>query len=111
MSEHAATDRTETATSDDLTDYLILRSLDDPITHAQLDDAADASGEALSALREEGTGIEWVDSEVLTDEAGRVTGTFCHYRAEDEEAVREHGSRAGLPVTRIDRRGEPLDGE
>jgi hypothetical protein len=95
----------------DLNDYLILRSLDDPIAREDLDAAAEASGEALSALREEGVGIRWVDSEVLTDDDGRVTGTFCHYRAEDEDAVREHGERAGLPVTRVDRRGTPLDGE
>lgn len=97
--------------SENLNDYLILRALDDPITRDDLGAAAEASGEALSALRDEGVGIRWVDSEVLTDDDGRVTGTFCHYRAEDEATVREHGERAGLPVTRVDRRGEPLDGE
>lgn len=97
--------------TENLDDYLILRALDDPITRDDLDAAAEASGEALAALREEDVGIRWVDSEVLTDDEGRVTGTFCHYRAEDEDAVREHGDRAGLPVTRVDRRGEPLEGE
>jgi hypothetical protein len=48
---------------------------------------------------------------VLTNDRGQVTGTFCHYQAEDEDAVREHADRAGLPATRIDRRGDPLDGE
>lgn len=94
-----------------LDDYLILRALDEPITRDDLDAAAAASGEALSALREEDVGIRWVDSEVLTDDEGQVTGTFCHYRAESEAAVREHGERAGLPVTRVDQRGEPLAGE
>lgn len=98
-------------TDADLRDYLILRELDSPITREDLDAAAEASGEALSALRDEGVGIRWVDSEVLTDDEGRVTGTFCHYRAESEDAVREHAERAGLPATRIDRRGEPLEGE
>lgn len=97
--------------TDDLNDYLILRELDDPITREDLDAAAEASGEALEALREEDVGIRWVDSEVLTDEEGRVTGTFCHYQAESEDAVEEHADRAGLPATRIDRRGEPLSGE
>lgn len=101
---------TDTDTND-LNDYLILRALDEPITRDDLDAAAEASGEALSALREEGVGIRWVDSEVLTDDEGQVTGTFCHYRAESEDVVREHGERAGLPVTRVDRRGEPLAGE
>lgn len=48
---------------------------------------------------------------MLTTEDGDVTGTFCHYRAESEAAIREHADRAGLPATRIDRRGEPLEGE
>ena len=98
-------------TDDDLNDYLILRELDSPITRETLAAAAETSGEALAALREEDVGIRWVDSEVLTDDEGRVTGTFCHYRAESEDAVRKHGERAGLPVTRVDRRGEPLSGE
>lgn len=97
--------------NDQLDDFLILRDLDAPISRDQLDDAAAASGEALSALREEGVGIRWVDSEVLTNDEGEVTGTFCHYEAEDAAAIREHAERAGLPVTRVDRRGTPLDGE
>jgi hypothetical protein len=98
--------------SDDrLDDFLILRDLDAPISRDELDAAAAASGEALSALREDGVGIRWVDSEVLTNDDGEVTGTFCHYQAEDTAAIREHAERAGLPVTRIDRRGTPLEGE
>ncbi|MGB9963893.1 DUF4242 domain-containing protein [Halobacterium sp. CBA1126] len=96
---------------DELTDFLILRDLDEPITDDELAAAGDASGEALKALRDEGVGIRWVDSEVLKNDDGDVTGTFCHYKAEDEAAVREHGERAGLPVTRVDRRGDPLEGE
>jgi hypothetical protein len=94
-----------------LEDFLILRSLDEPITEEELEAAGDQSGKALQELREEGVGIRWVESEVLNDENGMVTGTFCHYQAESEEAVREHADRAGLPATRVDRRGEPLDGE
>ncbi|MFC7156754.1 DUF4242 domain-containing protein [Halomarina halobia] len=92
-------------------DYLILRELDEPITRAELADAADASGEALSELRDEGVEIRWVESEVLTDDDERVVGTFCHYRAEDEDAVHEHADRAGLPATKVTKRGEPLSGE
>lgn len=95
----------------ELTEFLILRELDEPITEEQLDEAVVASGGALRELREEGVGIEWVESEVLANEEGRVTGTFCHYRAEDEEAVDEHADRAGLPATKVSRRNEPLDGE
>jgi hypothetical protein len=95
----------------DLEDFLILRSLEEPITEEELDAAGEQSGDALQELREEGVGIRWVESEVLTDDDGMVTGTFCHYQAESEGAVREHADRAGLPATRVDRRGEPLDGE
>lgn len=103
---------TDQATTDeDLTDFLILRSLDEPITADELEAAGEQSGQALSELRDEDVGIRWVESEVMTDEDGRVTGTFCHYRAEGEDAIREHADRAGLPATRIDRRGAPLEGE
>lgn len=94
-----------------LDDFLILRELPEPITAEELDAAAEASGETLSKLRGEGVGIEWVDSEVLTDDDGGIVGTFCHYRAESEDAVREHADRAGLPATKVTRRGEPLAGE
>jgi hypothetical protein len=96
---------------EDLEDYLILRELAEPITAAELEAAGEQSGEALEALREEGVGIRWVESEVMTNDAGEVTGTFCHYQAESEDAIREHADRAGLPATRIDRRGTPLEGE
>ncbi|MFC7165304.1 DUF4242 domain-containing protein [Halospeciosus flavus] len=96
---------------DELEDFLILRALEEPITEDELAAAGKESGRVLEALREEGVDIHWVESEVLENAAGEVTGTFCHYRAEDEDAVREHAERAGLPATRIDRRGEPLDGE
>ncbi|TMT86156.1 DUF4242 domain-containing protein [Haloterrigena sp. H1] len=95
----------------ELTDFLILRSLDDPITKDELEAAGEQSGEALEELREEGTEIRWIESEVMANENGRITGTFCHYRAEGEAAIREHADRADLPATRIDRRREPLEGE
>ncbi|MFD1586492.1 DUF4242 domain-containing protein [Halorientalis brevis] len=96
---------------DQLEDFLILRALDEPITEEDLHAAGEKSGEVLEALRDEGTGIRWVESEVMTNEDGQVTGTFCHYQAESEAALREHAERADLPATRIDRRGQPLEGE
>ena len=98
-------------TDNDLQDFLILRELDGTITREELDGAATQSGSALEELHDEGIGIQWVDSEVLTTDEGRVAGTFCHYQAEDESAVREHADRADLPVTKITHRGEPLAGE
>jgi hypothetical protein len=90
---------------------MILRELPEPITSEGLDAAAEASGETLEELREEGVDIHWIDSEVLTNDEGGIVGTFCHYQAESEEAVREHADRAGLPATKITRRGEPLSDE
>lgn len=98
-------------TDDQLEEFLILRSLEEPISRSELDAVGEQSGEALSELRDEGVGIRWVESEVMTNDDGDVTGTFCRYEAEDESAIREHADRAGLPVTRIDHRGEPLGGE
>jgi hypothetical protein len=98
-------------TEEELEDFLILRELDEPITETELEAAGEQSGEALKELRDEGVGIKWIDSEVMKTEDGNVAGTFCHYQAEDEKAIREHADRAGLPATRIDRRGAPLDGE
>ncbi|WP_226008109.1 DUF4242 domain-containing protein [Natrinema salinisoli] len=92
-------------------DFLILRELPEPITTDELDAAAEQSGEALKELRDEGVDIRWVDSEVMTNDDEEVVGTFCHYSAESEDAVREHADRAGLPATKITRRGEPLSGE
>ncbi|MFB6301167.1 MAG: DUF4242 domain-containing protein [Halobacteriales archaeon] len=98
-------------TDQDLEDFLILRELDEAISDQELEAAGERSGEVLEELREEGVGIRWIESEVLTNEEGQITGTFCHYQAESEEVVREHADRAGLPATRIDRRGQPLEGE
>jgi hypothetical protein len=98
-------------TDDTMEDFMILRELDEAISADELDAAAEASGETLEALREEGTDIRWVSSEVLTDDDGGIVGTFCHYQAESEDAVHEHGERAGLPVTKVTHRGEPLEGE
>ena len=97
--------------SNDLQDFLILRELGETITRDELDEAATQSGVVLEELRDEGVEIQWVDSEVLTNSEGRITGTFCHYQAEDENAVHEHADRAGLPATKVSRRGEPLAGE
>lgn len=94
----------------ELQDYLILRGFD-PITEEELEEADNRSTEARKELREEGVGIVAVQSEIMKDERGRVTGTHCHYRAESEEAIREHAERAGLVISRIDRRGQPYPGD
>jgi hypothetical protein len=44
--------------------------------------------------------IRWIRSYVL-DEGDGAVGTVCIYQATGPEAIREHASRAGLPVDEI----------
>jgi thiamine biosynthesis protein ThiC len=44
--------------------------------------------------------IRWIRSYVL-EEGGGPVGTVCIYQASSPEAIREHASRAGLPVDEI----------
>jgi len=43
--------------------------------------------------------IRWIRSYVLA-ENGRI-GTVCIYQATSEEAIREHGERANIPVDEV----------
>jgi hypothetical protein len=44
--------------------------------------------------------IRWIRSYVLEEDGGSV-GTVCVYQATSAEAIREHASRADLPVDEI----------
>jgi thiamine biosynthesis protein ThiC len=44
--------------------------------------------------------IRWIRSYVLEEDGGSV-GTVCIYEASSPEAIREHASRAELPVDEI----------
>ena len=44
--------------------------------------------------------IRWIRSYVLSEGSGNL-GTVCIYEASSPEAIREHASRADLPVTEI----------
>jgi hypothetical protein len=44
--------------------------------------------------------VRWIRSYVLDEGAGAV-GTVCIYEASSPEAIREHASRADLPITDI----------
>lgn len=94
----------------ELEDFLILREIDPPVTHAERERASERSIAALETVRDDGEDIEWVESQIMTDEADMVTGTLCHFRAETEEALHEHADCAGLPVSRVFQRGQPVDG-
>lgn len=48
-----------------------------------------------AALRATGPGILWVESLVTEN---RI---YCQYMATDEETVREHAQRAGIPCTTV----------
>jgi hypothetical protein len=44
--------------------------------------------------------VRWIRSYVLAEDGGSV-GTVCVYQATSPEAIREHASRADLPVDEI----------
>jgi hypothetical protein len=44
--------------------------------------------------------IRWIRSYVL-EEGGSTVGTVCIYQASSEEAIREHGEAAELPVDEV----------
>jgi hypothetical protein len=44
--------------------------------------------------------VRWIRSYVLAEESGQV-GTLCIYEASSPEKIREHATRADLPVTEI----------
>jgi hypothetical protein len=44
--------------------------------------------------------IRWIRSYVLEEDDGAL-GTVCIYQASSPEAIRDHASRAGLPVDEI----------
>jgi hypothetical protein len=44
--------------------------------------------------------IRWIRSYVLEEDGGSI-GTVCVYQASSPEAIRDHASRAGLPVDEI----------
>jgi len=44
--------------------------------------------------------IRWIRSYVLREDSGNL-GTVCIYEASSADAIREHASRADLPVTEI----------
>lgn len=57
----------------------------------------EASLRSLEALRAIGSQIQWLTSYV-TDEK-----IYCVYLAPDEQTVRDHARRAGLPADRVAR--------
>lgn len=50
---------------------------------------------SLQTLKEMGPQIQWLHSYVTEDKV------YCIYLAPDEDSIREHARRAGLPADRI----------
>jgi hypothetical protein len=51
--------------------------------------------QSLEALREIGSQIQWLHSYVTEDKV------YCVYLAPDEDTVREHARKAGIPADRV----------
>ena len=62
-----------------------------------LEKAAERSREVGDDMQDE---VRWIRSYVL-EEGGGSVGTVCVYQATSPEAIREHASRALLPVDEI----------
>ena len=56
-----------------------------------------ASQTSCSVLRNLGPDIQWVHSYVTDDKI------YCIYRAPNEQMIREHAERSGLPANNISR--------
>jgi sporulation protein YlmC with PRC-barrel domain len=64
-------------------------------------DLQEAAGRSKQVGDEEmSDDIRWIRSYVLEEDGGSV-GTVCIYQASSPEAIREHASRAALPVDEI----------
>jgi hypothetical protein len=64
-------------------------------------DLEEAAGRSRQVADEEmSDDIRWIRSYVL-EEGGGSVGTVCIYEATSPEAIREHASRADLPVDEI----------
>jgi len=50
---------------------------------------------SLAALKSMGTQIQWLHSYVTEDKV------YCVYLAPDEDSIREHARRAGIPADRV----------
>ncbi|MFI5092175.1 MAG: DUF4242 domain-containing protein [Candidatus Acidiferrales bacterium] len=62
------------------------------LSDAQL---CEVSRRSVSVLKEMGPQIQWLHSYVTGDKV------YCVYLAPDEETIREHAKRTGIPANRI----------
>jgi hypothetical protein len=55
----------------------------------------DLTQKSLAVIREMGSQIQWLNSYVTEDKV------YCVYLAPDEDSIREHARRVGIPSDRI----------
>lgn len=80
--------------------YIIEREVGE-ITREELDEAGRKSNEVLADL----PGVTWIKSYVSEAE-GKI---YCEYEAPNEELIREHARRAGVPADRISEIGLEIE--
>jgi hypothetical protein len=59
------------------------------------DEIREVSQRSLAVLKDLGSSIQWLHSYVTNEKI------YCVYFAQDEEKIREHARRVGLPANRI----------
>ncbi|MEO7239959.1 MAG: DUF4242 domain-containing protein [Sphingomicrobium sp.] len=67
------------------------------------DDLKQASQTSCSVLRDLGPEIQWVHSYVTDNKI------YCVYRAPNEDLIREHAERGGLPANKISQIRRTID--
>ncbi|HKF59242.1 MAG TPA: DUF4242 domain-containing protein [Blastocatellia bacterium] len=72
--------------------YIIERTVGS-MSREDLKAASKRSNQVLAEM----TGIVWIKS-YISESEGKI---FCEYDAPNEEAIREHARRAGLPVDKV----------
>lgn len=99
-------------TDQDLIDFGIWREMNEDLTAEEAkQEALAASQRAIAELSEEGVEVEWVRTDMLEYPGGDTDRAYCHYRAPNEEAIKDHSDRAGLPMTELTRLDEQFDQE
>lgn len=93
-----------------MTNFEVLREFATGRSETALRRAVARSGDVVDEMRNEGTPISYLGSDVFVDEYGLARATLCRYDADSEATVTEHSQRADLPVRSVLRRGEPMPG-
>jgi len=94
VAQKATSDNSKTKNETTMKTYVIERDMPGAgkLTAEQLKAASQTS---CGALKELGPKIEWIHSYVTGDKI------YCIYKAENKELIKEHGKKAGIPVTSI----------